>query len=30
MQMLEKLGYTSVELREDGWGNDRMIKAKRP
>jgi release factor glutamine methyltransferase len=30
MQMLEKLGYTSVELRKDGWGNDRMIKAKRP
>ena len=30
MLMLEKLGYTSVELRKDGWGNDRMIKAKRP
>jgi release factor glutamine methyltransferase len=29
MQMLEELGYTSVELRKDGWGNDRMIKAKR-
>lgn len=29
MQMLDSLGYTSVELRKDAFGNDRMIKAKR-
>lgn len=27
--MLETLGYTSVELRKDAFGNDRMIKAVR-
>jgi len=29
VQMLESLGYSSVELRKDIHGNDRMIKAKR-
>lgn len=27
VSMLEALGYTQVELRKDGWGNDRMVKA---
>ena len=30
VQMLEELGYHSIELRKDAFGNDRMIKAKRP
>lgn len=29
VRMLEGLGYQSIELKKDGWGNDRMIKAKR-
>ena len=29
VRMLETLGYTSIELRKDAFGNDRMIKAKR-
>jgi hypothetical protein len=28
--MLETLGYRHVELRQDGFGNDRMIKAIKP
>ena len=27
--MLKALGYGQVELRKDGWGNDRMVKAIR-
>lgn len=30
VRMLEALGYSSVELKKDAWGNDRMIKARRP
>ena len=30
VQMLESLGYSSIELRKDAFGNDRMIKADRP
>ena len=30
VRMLEELGYHSIELRKDAFGNDRMIKAKRP
>jgi release factor glutamine methyltransferase len=30
VQMLESLGYSSIELRKDTFGNDRMIKADRP
>ena len=30
VQMLEELGYHPIELRKDAFGNDRMIKAKRP
>ena len=30
VRMLEELGYHSIELRKDDFGNDRMIKAKRP
>ena len=29
VRMLETLGYVSIELRKDAFGNDRMIKAKR-
>ena len=29
VQMLDSLGYSSIELKKDSWGNDRMIKAKR-
>ena len=29
VRMLEGLGYQSIELKKDGWDNDRMIKAKR-
>lgn len=29
MEMLASMGYQSVELRKDAWGNDRMVKAKR-
>ena len=29
VKMLLSMGYQSVELRKDAWGNDRMIKAKR-
>ena len=27
VNMLESLNYSQIELRKDGWGNDRMIKA---
>ena len=27
ISMLESLNYSQIELRKDGWGNDRMIKA---
>lgn len=30
VQLLEEMGYQSVELRKDMFGNDRMIKAFRP
>ena len=29
MEMLASMGYQSIELRKDAWGNDRMVKAKR-
>lgn len=29
MDMLASMGYQSIELRKDAWGNDRMVKAKR-
>lgn len=29
MEMLASMGYQSIELRKDVWGNDRMVKAKR-
>ena len=29
MGMLASMGYQSIELRKDAWGNDRMVKAKR-
>ena len=29
VSMLKALGYGQVELRKDGWGNDRMVKAIR-
>ena len=29
MGMLASMGYQSIELRKDVWGNDRMVKAKR-
>ena len=29
MEMLVLMGYQSIELRKDVWGNDRMVKAKR-
>ena len=29
VRMLESMGYGQVELRKDGWGNDRMVKAVR-
>lgn len=29
-ELLEELGYDSVELRKDFYGNDRMVKAIRP
>ena len=29
LRMLEGLGYKETELRKDGFGNDRMIKACR-
>lgn len=28
LRMLEGLGYKCLELRKDGWGNDRMVKAR--
>ena len=28
-EMLDELGYRQIELKEDSWGNTRMIKAKR-
>ena len=28
--LLEQMGYKSVELRKDQFGNDRMVKALRP
>ena len=30
MEMLESLGYTSIELRKDFAENDRMIRAVKP
>lgn len=30
VELLERLGYTEVELRKDLSGNDRMVKAVRP
>lgn len=30
VELLQQMGYKSVELRKDQYGNDRMIKASRP